>query len=48
MEEVEKNKPQKSDPSDSNTKPQSKPGFFDLANNLSKALVEWQACDDQL
>ena len=42
MEEVEKNKPQKSDPSDSNTKPQSKPGFFDLANNLSKALVEWQ------
>ena len=31
------------DPSDSNTKPQkSRVGFFDLANNLSKALVEWQ------
>ena len=28
MEEVEKNKPQKSDPSDSNTKPQSKPIFL--------------------
>ena len=32
-----------SDSTNSNaTKPKSSVGFFDLANNLSKALVEWQ------
>tara|TARA_B100002019_G_C21237313_1_gene583475 strand:- start:551 stop:901 length:351 start_codon:yes stop_codon:yes gene_type:complete len=41
LEEEEKTTPSKPSSSEKTT-PKSRVGFFDLANNLSKALVEWQ------